>query len=343
MFHQKTLYDTRSLPGTAHSIANSSLRPRSNVPLVLNSKTHARGFKVQVAKMLKDDVDKIDFHAMSSKKTTDSTVVSLRSVKAIDVPVENQDQGIEQVEKDNLQGTEQEEEEDVSLIIASTKTLLEVPKNDEIVVTTTPGLSHFYSDYEDVNPLEFEEGEYTDPRYSFLNPHEPFVKVAPLMLGKALAKNGTPLDLSCVPKRTTAGPMYHDDDQDILTKDELKVYSLLEYELNRYNGSLNDDHYYGVQENREADVSISTRSIFNKIFHRASKEEKYLLKYPWCGILNRIDNPINENEDAGSGQTTLEFERNNTDMFPLNFTPLTESVSDSEKKHAVAYASSYRS
>lgn len=157
---------------------------------------------------------------------------------------------------------------------------------------------------EDSFDEELEEESFLDPRCSFLNPFQSYVKVDPLMLGKPLASNNTPLDLSSVPKMSNYAPFYNDE---FLSKDELKLYSLLEYELNLENSSLNTLHYFE--------------------FNKENKQDSFfpIFKYnrSWFNILNKIDHPTTPTESK-------------EDIIPYNYTP---NEIDQETKHSVDFIS----
>jgi len=192
-----------------------------------------------------------------------------------------------------------------------------------------------------------------DPRISFLNPHQAYVKVAPPMLGKPLAENGTPLDLSKVSPRNELASPLRDIEEKKVTDDELKLFSVLKYEfkLDSSTNNCGDDYFVDLDNgymemesnehcglNDEDDKKPSwISSIFQRIFKLGSfsEEAKYFKNFPWAHILHNIDNPTTSTMDIENQATSYEqtnyFERNNTDMFPVIVTsPLDEFSANTE-------------
>lgn len=163
-----------------------------------------------------------------------------------------------------------------------------------------------------------------DPRTSYLNPHQAYVKVTPPRLGLPLAKNGTPLDLSLVPRNDLASPLF-DLEEKKASDDEYKLLSLLEFEIGLTNdGNITNnprnDIESGVQNfefEEQISHQISFKHFFQRFFKRGefSEEAVYFKRYPWAKILHDIENPRNE---APQVQDVGNFEKNNTDMFAVN-------------------------
>ncbi|KAH3679101.1 hypothetical protein WICPIJ_008709 [Wickerhamomyces pijperi] len=176
------------------------------------------------------------------------------------------------------------------------------------------------------------------PAFSVLNPQVKYVTVAPPRLGKPLLPNGEPLDLSCVDMSYTDYPPLNHEDKENLSNDELKLYSILDYELKQVGGSLNwsgsknvaGDNSSGVDSDEETDLHGRSKTsyfsdICNSFFVKHfNKDAHYESKYPWYKITNDIDNakdtknPHVTDTKAGGLYDGPQFERNNTDMFPVS-------------------------
>lgn len=179
---------------------------------------------------------------------------------------------------------------------------------------------------------DVEQSHLNDPRTSYLNPYQAYVEVSPPRLGQPLAKKGTPLDLSLVSRNNLASPLF-DLEEKKTSDDELKLFSLLNFEIslteapvtNKVKGDI-ESGFEILEFQEQNSFQMSLKHFFQRIFKKGpySEEELYFKRYPWAKIMNDIDNPKHEIKQVH--EVVGQFEKNNTDMFPVNIisSPLEE-------------------
>lgn len=168
--------------------------------------------------------------------------------------------------------------------------------------------------------------------FSVLNPQVKYVTVSPPRMGKPLLPNDAPLDLSGVEKTFTSYPPLNESDKTDLSNDELKLFSILDYELQHVGSGLDwigtknyKDKYLDDESDEENIQTSKTTNYFRNIFKSFfvkyfNKDVHYENRYPWHRILSEIDNPKESTTTRNTMKSTFHdgrlFERNNTDMFP---------------------------
>lgn len=131
--------------------------------------------------------------------------------------------------------------------------------------------------------------------FSYLAPFEPFVKVAPPMLGSKLLPDGLPLDLSPVEPNTKAFPLFNVDYHDT-NLDELKLFSILNHEMsNNSTDSItswsdilfNLDHFNEQTATRKSASELETNNlemmpnslVLNDNLNRLNTAKKHKIQY----------------------------------------------------------------
>lgn len=345
-------------------VKQSSISPQNRVPIVTSF--HKNDANSSVEKMLITDARENENGVLRQMNNSHSNSTNLRVLSSIISPyktVEYEDE----MKKNYLKLVKKKE---VTTPVDSDYDgvpLLDLYKDDDTRSKMDPisatilesglpcgAMSPSHTEAQPLTPSKSNADNSDDPRISYLNQHHAYVDVHYPNYTKPLAKNGTPLDLSQVPKNTLASPLF-DYEEPKLSQDESKLLLVLSHDIKMTNGGSYNEDQFEIQEleddNEGYGISSIVVSFFQKLFKVGpySTETKYYRKYPWAKIFYNFEHPADPEDQITLYEKTAKahsFERNNTEMFPINafvsspnleeFSKSTEGLRSSKRKVGLA-------